>query len=1055
MQLQPGRLHLPSREQPSTAELDRVLGQLFEQATTPMVVIGMDHLIRRANQAFCQLVGRSREELVGVPILDITHPEDRPASQGVMRRSRRGPVETGLVKRYVRPDGEPVWVRITTSILRDSANRQMYTLTQAEDISQERQLRHRLMQTGRLHAALAESNEAMLRAESVESLWAEACRIAVQRGGLQMAWLGVVPDDGWVVPATTWGEDGGYLRELRISTSPDIPEGGGPIGIAARSGRPAVFQDVEKEPSFSMWLERARQVGFRGVASFPLFQDDRVRGILSVYAGEAEFFDEETVALLERLAANISFAWRALDLRAERATAALEGQNRLSRLEHVIERTGVATATLTSDLSFSQVNPALAELLGMRAKKLIGRNLRDFVPAEDRRLLLRRHRSLERHPETGLSKFEHRLVTPKGATLWVVASSTLLPALDTRAGVIVWQAQDVTRQHRAETSATRRSAQQAAISELGQMALDVRDVDSLMQRASALLEQHLEVDKASVLRWNRTRDSFRVVAGVGWDQGVVGHTVIPGGWSSLAGFTHNSREAVLVSDFGSEERFHEGALQPINGIRSGLAVPIMSADQPYGVLEGFTSDEHQFTADDIHFAHGLAHVLGSALTRQAAEATLQQQALHDSLTGLPNRVLLLDRIPGALSRAKRGNQLVAVMFLDLDRLKVVNDRLGHPAGDEVLRAMAQRLQRLIRPSDTIARVGGDEFVVLAEDVASPRMAITMAERLARAVEAPIAVAGQEVVVTASVGVRITGEVTDTAEDLLRDADIAMYHAKNAGGRRAVEFTAAMGDVFGYRVRLEADMHRAISRGEFEVYYQPLVDLKRGRIVGAEALIRWNHPERGLVPPSDFIPLAEATGLIREIGAWVLREACAACVGWAELMPETQPLVSVNLSTRQLLDPQLVNVIADTLQAQGLAPALLCMEITETALLADSLAANSALDGIHALGVQLALDDFGTGYSSVVHLKRFKLDHLKLDKAFIDNVDSDPKDAAIVSGLIQLAHAVGLTAVAEGVETAGQLAALRRLGCDVAQGYLMSRPVPARDFEKVWVSGTTY
>ncbi len=1020
-----------------------------------MVAIGMDHLIRRANPAFCQLVGRSREELVGVHILAITHPEDRPASQAVMRRSRRGQVETGLVKRYVRPDGESVWVRITTSILRDSANRQLYTLTQAEDVSQERQLRHRLMQIGRLHTALAESNEAMLRAESVGELWAEACRIAVQRGGLQMAWVGIVPDDGWVVPATTWGEHDGYLRELRASTSPDIPEGDGPIGIAARSGRPAVFQNVETEPRFEPWLERARQVGFRGVAAFPLLQGDRVRGILSVYAGEAHFFDDETVALLERLAANIGFAWRALDLRAERATAALEGQARLTQLDHIIERTGVATATLASDLTFTQVNPALAELLGMRAKKLLGRTLLDFVPAEDRRRLLRRHRSLARRPEAGLTKFEHRLVTPKGAVLWVVASSTLVPALDTRAGVIVWQAQDVTRQHRAEASATRRSAQQAAISELGQMALAVRDVDSLMQRATALLEQHLEVAKASVLRWNRTRDSFRLVAGVGWDHDVVGHTLIPGGQRSLAGFTVNAGEAVLVSDFGTEERFQVGDLQPIYGIRAGLAVPIISADQPYGVLEGLTSDEHQFTDDDIHFAQGLAHVLGAALTRREAEATLQQQALHDSLTGLPNRVLLLDRIPAALSRAKRSNQLVAVMFLDLDRLKVANDRLGHPAGDEVLRTVAQRLQRLIRPSDTIARVGGDEFVVLAEDVASPRMAMLMGERLARAAEAPIAVAGQEVVVTASVGVRTTGEATETAEDLLRDADIAMYHAKNAGGRRAVEFTAAMGDVFSDRVRLEADLHRALARGEFVVHYQPLVDLERGQIVGAEALIRWNHPERGLVPPSEFIPLAEETGLIREIGAWVLREACAACARWAELMPEIQPLVSVNLSTRQLMDPQLVDVIADTLQTQGLAPALLCMEITETALLADSLAANSALDEIHALGVQLALDDFGTGYSSVVHLKRFNLDHLKLDKAFIDNVDSDPKDAAIVGGLIQLAHAIGLTAVAEGVETPGQLAALRRLGCDAAQGYLMSRPVSARDFEELWVSRATY
>ncbi|HUY55088.1 MAG TPA: EAL domain-containing protein, partial [Candidatus Nanopelagicaceae bacterium] len=967
MHLELGQPHLRSQDRPTPADLDGVLGPLFEQATTPMVAIGMDHLIQRANAAFCQLVGRSMAELPGTHILDITHPDDRPASRAVIRRSRRGQIVTGLVKRYLQPGGDPVWVRITTSILRDCDDRPVCALTQAENVTAERDLRHRLQQTERLRTALAESNEAMLRATSAAGLWQEACRIAVQHGGLQMAWLGVVGDDGWVAPSAIWGEDDGYLLHLRTSTRADVPEGRGPVGIAARSRHPAVFQDIETEPRFRPWLEPARRVGFRGVACFPLVRAKRVRGMLTVYSDEAQFFDDEALNLLARLAANVEFTWETLDDRAEQARAAHETKALADRFRHLFERTGVASATLTGDLKLTQVNSALAELVGLRAEELVGTTLLDLVPPGERRQLIRHHRELQRHPEKGMARFEHRLLTQSGELRWLLASSTIMPELDSRAAGIFWQAQDITRERRAEEAATRRSGQQAAIAEFGQYALAVRDVGLLLQRASVLLAQHLEVPKASVLRWNSTHDSFRFIAGVGWEPGVVGNALIPGGQRSLAGLTIRSAEAVLVSDFTTEQRFHEGDLQQIYGIRAGLAVPIVAGDRPYGVLEAFTIDRHEFNDDDSHFAQGLAHVLGTAITRQEDDATLQQQAWHDTLTGLPNRVLLLDRIPAALGRARRGDQLAALLSVDLDRLKVVNDSLGHAAGDEVLRTVAQRLQRLIRPSDTIARVGADEFAALAEDLGSSEMAMLMADRLVKAVEAPILVRGQEVVITASVGVRTTATAALDADELVRDADIAMYHAKAAGGRRAVEFTSAMGGIFGDRVKLEADLHRALANHEFVVYYQPVVGLERGQILGAEALLRWDHPERGLVPPADFIPLAEETGIIVDIGAWVLGEACAACARWSRLLPESQPLVSVNLSTRQLLDPKVVEMVAAALRQEPLSPDLLCMEITETALLADSLAAVSALDEIRTLGVQLALDDFGTGYSSVAHL----------------------------------------------------------------------------------------
>jgi len=1046
---------LGAPERRAAAGLDQVLGQLFEQATTPMVAIGNDQLIKRANAAFCQLVSRPQAELQGVHILDLTHPEDRPASRALLRLSRRGQVATGLVKRYLRPSGDPVWVRITTSILHDARGAPLCTLTQAENVSAERELRHHLLQMERLRSALAESNEAMLRAASLADLWQDTCRISVQQGGLQMAWLGVVGVDGWVEPVASWGEAGAYLDDLRTSVSTTVAEGQGPVGIAARSRRPAVFQDVEAEPEFQPWLERAREVGFRGVACFPLVRAGLVRGLLTVYADEAQFFDRETLDLLTRLATNVEFAWQTLEDRAEQVRSAQRTRDIAERFQLLFERTGVASATTTEDLKLTQVNSALAKLVGADVPSLLGRSLLEFVPADDRRRLLGRRRQLLRHPEHGIARFEHRLLTVTGELRWVLTSITLTPEVATRPRGIFWQAQDVTRQRQAEESATRRSAQQAAVAEFGQYALGVRDLGLLLQRASVDLEQHLQVAKTSVLRWNQTHDSFRFVAGVGWAPGVVGNALIPGGLRSLAGFTIRSAQPVLVADFTTEERFQEGELQQLYGIRAGLAVPITSRDHQYGVLEAFTVDRHEFTDDDVHFAQGLAHVLGAALTRQEDDARLQQQAWHDALTGLPNRVLLLDRIPAALSRSRRGNQLAALLFVDLDRLKVVNDTLGQAAGDEVLCAVAQRLQRLVRPSDTIARVGADEFAALAEDLGSPEMAMLMGERLVRAVEAPIRVQGQEIVITASVGVRTTAEAPQDAEEFIRDADIAMFHAKRAGGRRAVEFAAAMGTVFGDRVKLEADLHRALTNREFVVYYQPIVGLESGRIMGAEALVRWNHPERGLVPPADFIPLAEETGVIVDIGAWVLGEACAAAARWSRLLPESQPLISVNLSTRQLLDSELVKLVAATLDDQALSPALLCLEITETALLSDSVGAVSALDEIHALGVQLALDDFGTGYSSVTHLKRFNLDHLKLDKAFVDDVASDPKDAAIVAGLIQLAHAIGLTVVAEGIETASQMAALRQLGCDAAQGYLMSRPVPGADFEQLWVSRASY
>ena len=430
--------------------------------------------------------------------------------------------------------------------------------------------------------------------------------------------------------------------------------------------------------------------------------------------------------------------------------------------------------------------------------------------------------------------------------------------------------------------------------------------------------------------------------------------------------------------------------------------------------------------------------------RMEAEAALTHNALHDPLTGLPNRALLLDRIEVALARSARVEKSVAVLFLDLDRFKLINDSRGHAAGDEVLRAVAERLQVAVRPSDTIGRLGGDEFVVVCEDGVAPWEATVLGERLIRTLEEPFQVEGGEVFVTVSVGIAIA-ERTTAAEELLRDADVAMYQAKQRGRARCEFFDEAMRTEAALRLETATALHRALERNEFQTFYQPMIDLHTGVIVGVEALVRWNHPEWGLVSPASFIPLAEEQGLIVPIGAAVLDEACRQWACWRSELPAREPLVlNVNISARQLHSADFVESIRAVLLAYDVDPGALCLELTESVLIEDVEAQRHTLAALRELGVGLAIDDFGTGYSSLSYLKRFPVNGIKIDQTFVAGLGRDAFDSAIIESVIELAHAVGLHVTAEGVETLDQLLRLRALGCDFAQGYYFARPQPAAE-----------
>jgi diguanylate cyclase (GGDEF)-like protein len=424
--------------------------------------------------------------------------------------------------------------------------------------------------------------------------------------------------------------------------------------------------------------------------------------------------------------------------------------------------------------------------------------------------------------------------------------------------------------------------------------------------------------------------------------------------------------------------------------------------------------------------------------RRVAESELEHQALHDPLTGLPNRALVLDRLGRALARSQRAGTSTVVLFIDIDRFKIVNDSLGHAYGDDLLVAVAARLRASLRETDTVARLGGDEFVVLLEDLTHETIALDVAEKILDAMRRPFSLAGREFFVTASIGLAVSTTDHETPESMIRDADAAMYVAKGRGRNRLEVFDEAIRVRVMHHLEVEHDLHRALERGELRLVYQPAYQLETNRIVGVEALLRWDHPTRGTVQPGEFISVAEETGLIVDIGKWTIDEACRQVREWRDGDSSLRTLW-VNLSPKQLAGAALPGIVRDALGRHDLPPGALGLELTESALIEEAEAAGSMLRELEGLGVRLAIDDFGTGYSSLLYLQRYRVDVLKVDRSFVNGLGTNDDDTAITSAVINLGHNLGMEVSAEGVETPMQLQRLRDLGCDTACGYYLVQP----------------
>jgi diguanylate cyclase (GGDEF)-like protein/PAS domain S-box-containing protein len=711
-------------------------------------------------------------------------------------------------------------------------------------------------------------------------------------------------------------------------------------------------------------------------------------------------------------------------------TAQREAEERLEAVEHRFTRmfhdSAIGMVMISRHGLVEQANAAMGRMLGTTADALVGADIRRWRHPEDEEQGERARLALHDGDRDSYRR-EARFVRSDGREIHVDLTGAVVRNADGEVAYAMLQVTDVSDRDAAQRRET-------ALAELGRLALGTTPAE-LLRDAVRVVAGTLDVRFATVV----DADSGEVLAAHGWaGSGAVEHAR-----AALDGVG-----PLELHDPDTELRFPTAALVAA-GAGGGVALALAGeGDAPFAILTvHFAGSARRLDEGELAFLASAGNVLTAAVRRDAAERELRHRALHDPITRLPNRALLVDRLRHALTRARREHRSVAALFIDVDDFKDVNDRHGHEGGDELLRILGPRLGAALRANDTLARFGADEFVVVCEDLDDPEEALAVADRLLEAASEPCTVAGHTLRQTASIGIALSHGVDDAdADALLRDADLAMHRAKLAGKGRYEVFAHAMRELALDRVAMLNDLDRAIAQDELSLVFQPIVRLDDGTLHAAEALVRWHHPERGTIMPDDFIGLAERTGRIVELGRWVLREAAREAANWPGL------IVGVNASRLQLTSPDFVGDVARTLGEFGIAPGRFTIEVTETALMEDPAAAETTLQALRDLGVRIALDDFGTGYSSLSSVSDFPLSTLKLDRAFLADHRPEGQRWSIVRAVLDMARTLDLDVVVEGVETHAQRIALADLGAVHGQGFLFSRPVPAAALSAMLESG---
>ncbi len=610
---------------------------------------------------------------------------------------------------------------------------------------------------------------------------------------------------------------------------------------------------------------------------------------------------------------------------------------------------------------------------------------------------------------------------------------------------------DLTVRRKIEEQALEHERRQGLIADFGRQALADPDPEALLAQAVRILSEALDFEYCKILELDSNGRDLILKAAVGWPEEAIGQAMTHADADTQSSRVLELGQPLVVQNFAEEAEPSRSELAREHRILSGVSVLIPGPQTPYGVLGVHAVRAHSVTPDVVRFVQSMANIIATALTRRNANEKLAYLTQFDVLTGLPNRTLFRDLLAQSIARAERNEKKLAVLVLNLDGFKLVNNSHGFGTGDRLLVQVAQRLTACVRAGDVVCRMTGDEFGIILSDLARAEDAAHIVQHVLHTLSLPLEFSGGETFLSASAGISLYDSDSDQADELIRNAEIAMYRAKEQGRNRCQFYAPRMNQRVLERMQLQSSLRRAIERDEFHLEYQPKVSREQGRICGAEALLRWNHPERGAVSPAEFIPVLEETGLILTVGLWVLESACAQLRQWREAGIEMPPL-AINLSARQFQQEDLDVRMRDIMAAYGVPPQQIELEITESMLMQDPRQSVKILRKLKQLGVLLSVDDFGTGYSSLAYLKQFPLDALKIDRGFISEITQNQDDAAIALAIIDLAHNLGLKVVAEGVETEAQGRFLVRHGCDALQGFHFSRPIGPDAFARLLQQG---
>lgn len=1102
--------------------------QLFRQAGEGVMMLDRDHRIIEANPAALALFGYGRDELLGLSLPSLLAKHELPRINPAVESLMKGMPHSGEWL-HIHKDGSEFMVEVNARKLDD----QTYFAI-LRDLTERNKAEQSIQRLKNLYQALSEINQAIVRMANEADLFPLVCRCAVKFGGMKMAWIGQLEaSSGFIKPVASYGNGLTYLDGIKISVSPDVPEGRGPTGTAFRENHPVIISDFQENELTRPWHEQAKRFGWGASASFPIARNGRSFAILSIYDFHIDAFNEETINLLSEMAMDIGFALDNFDREKERVqaqsklqlaqAAVVESRDRYADL---YEFAPVGYLSIRQSGEIAEVNWKVTSMFGLKRNQLNGQLFSQFVIEAEKTHWQQLFLSMQDLDGGEELNFDMKMRHENGTTF--IANFNCLRMDDATDQPILRVAMmDVTQLKQAEEARQQIDLKlQATIDAIPDLLFEL-DREGRYYAAHSPDQQLLAAPTDDLIGKTVHEGLPKAAAAVvmaaleeaeqnGRSQGKQFDLQLPQGqrWFELSvskkpKATGESQRFILLSRDITERKLAElefrisaTAFESQEGMMvTDINKTILKVNKAFTKISGYSAEEaigqtprlvssgHHHAdfyesiweniaknggwegevwnrrkngevypqhltitavkGDDDEVTNYVATFTDVTL-RNAAEAEINHLAFYDVLTRLPNRRLLIDRLNHALSAGVRLGWGGALLFLDLDHFKTLNDTLGHDVGDTLLRQVAERLTACVREGDTVSRLGGDEFVVMLENLSKQPLeaasqAETIANKILYSIGLPFQLSTNMYQTTASIGIVLFNENDHSQETLLKHADIAMYQAKKAGRNTLCFFDPNMQEAINTRAALEVDLRKAIDNQQFDLHYQVQVNAV-GQALGAEALIRWPHPVRGMISPYEFIPMAEETGLILPIGQWVLESACAQLKNWENSAATRNLTLSINVSAKQFYQVDFAAQVITVVKNFGINPKLLKLELTESMLLEHIDDTITKMNELKKVGVHFSLDDFGTGYSSLQYLKLLPLYQLKIDQSFVSDIATDVSDQAIVRTIIAMAETLNLEIIAEGVETTVQRELLANCGCNTYQGYLFGRPLPIEQFE---------